>query len=91
MASMRRTPLETEVFAGQLEEPDLAGGRGVRAAAELGRKSSDSFTTRTLSPYFSPNSAIAWYSFTATSMGTSTSVSTVAFFRTSRFTMVSMS
>ena len=38
MASTRRTPEETDAFAGQLEQADFAGGRGVRAAAELGRE-----------------------------------------------------
>ncbi len=42
------------------------------------------FTTRTFSPYFSPKSAMAWYSFTATSMGTSSRVSTLVLARTWR-------
>ena len=45
----------------------------------------------TLSPYFSPNSAIAPNSCTATSIGTSTSVTTGVFANTCAFTMLSIS
>ena len=38
MASTRRTPEETELSPVSFEQADFAGGRGVRAAAELGRE-----------------------------------------------------
>ncbi len=48
-------------LAQQLDHAELRRARGVRAAAELARvgRRSPTSTTRTASPYFSPNSAIA--------------------------------
>ena len=66
---MRRTPAPTALSPSDVDETDIAGRAHMRAAAELDRigparlrrrpRSSPIETTRTSSPYFSPNSAIA--------------------------------
>ena len=76
MASMRRTPEETDSSPVSLSRPISPVAAVCVPPQSSVEKPSESFTTRTLSPYFSPKSAMAWYSFTATSMGTSSSVST---------------
>ena len=58
-ASIRRTPAATPVSATILKRPISRRVAHVRAAAQLHRKLRASSTTRTTSPYFSPNSAIA--------------------------------
>ena len=77
MASMRRTPEETELSLVSFSRPISPVAAVCVPPQSSVEKPSESLTTRTLSPYFSPNSAMAWYSFTATSMGTSSSVSTL--------------
>ena len=67
---MRRTPAAARALADDLDEADVAGARDVRAAAQLDRPAlllrslsgtgvPPIDTTRTSSPYFSPNSAMA--------------------------------
>ena len=91
MASTRRTPELTDSSPVSLSRPISPVAAVCVPPQSSVEKPSDSFTTRTLSPYFSPKSAMAWYSFTATSMGTSSSVSTLALASTSRLTMFSIS
>ena len=55
---MRRMPAATPPSRDDLEQADVAGALHVRAAAQLGREVPMS-STRTSSPYFSPNSIIA--------------------------------
>ena len=62
-ASIRRTPEETALSRDDLEQLDVAERADVRAAAQLDRiiavVERPIESTRTSSPYFSPNSAIA--------------------------------
>ena len=60
-------------FADEFDEADFAGG-GVWVPPQSSVEKSPILTTRTRSPYFSPKSAMAPSSWTATSMGTSTMV-----------------
>ena len=91
IASMRLTPDDTDSSLVTFSNPISPVAAVCVPPHSSVEKPSASFTTRTLSPYFSPKSAMAWYSFTATSMGTSSSVSTFALASTSRFTMSSIS
>src|ERR1700722_8206246 len=91
IASILLTPLDTDSSPVTFSNPISPVAAVCVPPHSSVENPSDNFTTLTLSPYFSPNSAIAWYSFTATSMGTSTSVSTFALASTSRFTMSSIS
>src|SRR6185437_13450169 len=88
-ASTRRTPEETEPSPTSLIRP-ISPVAPVCVPPQSSVEKSPILTTRTRSPYFSPNNAIAPSSFTATSIGTSTSVCTVAFPSTCRFTMSSI-
>ena len=58
-ASMRRTPCPTELSDRILNGPTSPVDAHVRAAAELASSSPSISTTRTMSPYFSPNSMVA--------------------------------
>ena len=89
-ASTRRTPDDTLDSPVSFSNP-ISPVAPVCVPPHNSVEKSPIFTTRTRSPYFSPKSAIALYSFTATSIGTSTSVSTFVFPSTWRFTMSSMS
>ncbi len=72
---MRRTPLETLPSLRILISP-ISPVAATCVPPQSSVEKSAILRTRTFSPYFSPKSAMAWYSLTATSMGTSSMVST---------------
>ena len=75
LAGQRLDPADAggdAAFGGDHERADFARAADVRAAAELLREAGD-LTTRTVSPYFSPKSAIA-PSATASSYGLTSAV-----------------
>src|SRR6185312_10503636 len=77
-ASTRLTPLATALSPTSLTSP-ISPVAAVCVPPQSSVEKSPIFTTRTRSPYFSPNSAIAPYSWIATSIGTSTIVCTAVF------------
>ena len=90
MASTRRTPEETLPSLMILIRP-ISPVACVCVPPQSSVENSPIFTTRTRSPYFSPNSAIALYSLMATSIGTFSIVSTGVLRRTCLFIRSSMS